>query len=351
MISTPKLRALLLAGCACLATSAALTGAAHAQSSDGFYKGKVVTIGIGGTAGGGIDIGARMMARFWGKYLPGNPTVTPQLMPGAGGVRLVEHLYAVAPKDGTYVGAFATGPIIEPLISTREVKYKISDFTAVGALEKDVSFCTTWHSSPIKTIDDAKQREVTVAGTGAASSTDIFPLALNATLGTKFRLISGYVGTQETIMAIERGETDGRCGWGWSSLKSSKPDWVRDKKLNFLIQLGLEKHPEAQDVPLALDLIPTQEGKQMMRVLVAPQNITRPYLAPPGLPAERVRELRDGFIAALKDPVLVAEFTKVMGEEPSPTNGADMQKILEDMYSTPPDVVAKLKAILGGGAK
>jgi tripartite-type tricarboxylate transporter receptor subunit TctC len=351
MISTPNVRALLLAGCASLFSGAVATSAAHAQTSEGFYKGKVVTIGIGGTAGGGIDIGARMMARFWGKYLPGNPTVTPQLMPGAGGVRLVEHLYAVAPKDGTYVGAFATGPIIEPLISTREVKYKISDFTAVGALEKDVSFCTTWHSSPIKTIEDAKQREVTVAGTGAASSTDILPLALNATLGTKFRLISGYVGTQETIMAIERGETDGRCGWGWSSLKSSKPDWVRDKKLNFLIQLGLEKHPEAQDVPLALDLIPTQEGKQMMRVLVAPQNITRPYLAPPGLPAERVRELRDGFIAALKDPVLVAEFTKVMGEEPSPTNGADMQKILEDMYSTPPDVVAKLKAILGGGAK
>lgn len=320
-------------------------GAAQAQS-EGYYKGKQVVIAVGGTAGGGIDIGARMMSRYIGKHLPGEPNVQVQLMPGAGGVRLVEHLYQIAPKDGSYIGAFATGPIIEPLISTRDVKYKISDFTAIGALEKDVSFCTTWHTSPIKTIEDVKKTETTVAGTGAASSTDIFPLALNATLGTKFKLISGYVGTQETIMAIERGETDGRCGWGWSSLRSSKPDWIRDKKLNFLVQLGLEKHPDAMHVPLALDLIPDQAGKQLMRVLVAPQNITRPYLAPPGVPAERAKEVRGAFMAALKDPALVAEFQKVMGEPPSPTSGEDMQKLLEEMYSTPPEVVARLKAIL-----
>jgi tripartite-type tricarboxylate transporter receptor subunit TctC len=338
MLST-FLRGFLLTG-ACLGAVAA-----NAQS-EGYYKGKQVVIAVGGTAGGGIDIGARMMSRYIGKYLPGEPNVQVQLMPGAGGVRLVEHLYQIAPKDGSYIGAFATGPIIEPLISTRNVKYKISDFTAIGALEKDVSFCTTWHTSPIKTIEDVKKTETTVAGTGAASSTDIFPLALNATLGTKFRLISGYVGTQETIMAIERGETDGRCGWGWSSLRSSKPDWIRDKKLNFLVQLGLEKHPDAMHVPLALDLIPDQAGKQLMRVLVAPQNITRPYLAPPGVPTDRAREVRGAFMAALKDPALVSEFTKVMGEGPSPTSGEDMQKLLEEIYATPPEVVARLKAIL-----
>ncbi|MDB5572011.1 MAG: Tripartite-type tricarboxylate transporter, receptor component TctC [Hyphomicrobiales bacterium] len=330
------------------AVAGAPAGAAFAQS-EGYFKGKPVIIAVGGTAGGGIDIGARMMSRYIGKHLPGEPNVQVQLMPGAGGVRLVEYLYSVAPRDGTYIGAFATGPLIEPLISTREVKYKISDFTAVGALENDVSFCTTWHTSPIKTIEDAKAKEVTVAGTGAASSTDIFPLALNATLGTKFRIISGYVGTQETIMAIERGETDGRCGWGWSSLKSSKPDWMRDKKLNFIVQLGLKKHPEAMDVPLALDLIPDEAGKQMMRVLVAPQAITRPYLAPPGMPAERTKEVRAAFMAALNEPALRAEFSKIMGEEPSPTNGADMQKLLEEMYNTPPAVVARLKEVLKTG--
>lgn len=339
MTRSTLLRSLLLTS-VCLSA-----GAANAQS-EGFYKGKLFIIAVGGTAGGGIDIGARMMSRYIGKHLPGEPNVQVQLMPGAGGVRLVEHLYQIAPKDGSFIGAFATGPIIEPLISTRDVKYKMSDFTAIGALEKDVSFCTTWHTSPIKTIEDVKTTETTVAGTGAASSTDIFPLALNATLGTKFKLISGYVGTQETIMAIERGETDGRCGWGWSSLRSSKPDWIRDKKLNFLVQLGLEKHPDAMHVPLALDLIPDQAGKQLMRVLVAPQNITRPYLAPPGVPADRAKEVRAAFMAALTDPALVAEFQKVMGEGPSPTSGEDMQKLLEDMYSTPPEVVARLKAIL-----
>jgi tripartite-type tricarboxylate transporter receptor subunit TctC len=292
-----------------------------------------------------------MMSRYIGKYLPGEPNVQVQLMPGAGGVRLVEHLFQIAPKDGSFIGAFATGPIVEPLISSREVKYKMSDFTAIGALEKDVSFCTTWHTSPIKTIEDVKKTETTVAGTGAASSTDIFPLALNATLGTKFKLISGYVGTQETIMAIERGETDGRCGWGWSSLRPSKPDWIRDKKLNFLVQLGLEKHPDAMDVPLVLDLIPDQAGKQLMRVLVAPQNITRPYLAPPGVPADRARDVRGAFMGALKDPALVAEFEKVMGEPPSPTSGEDMQKLLVDLDSTPPEVVAKLRAILKPASK
>jgi tripartite-type tricarboxylate transporter receptor subunit TctC len=325
-------------------------GAANAQS-EGYYKGKPFIIAVGGTAGGGIDIGARMMSRYIGKYLPGEPNVQVQLMPGAGGVRLVEHLFQIAPKDGSFIGAFATGPIVEPLISSREVKYKMSDFTAVGALEKDVSFCTTWHTSPIKTIEDVKKTETTVAGTGAASSTDIFPLALNATLGTKFKLISGYVGTQETIIAIERGETDGRCGWGWSSLRSSKPDWIRDKKLNFLVQLGLEKHPDAMDVPLVLDLIPDQAGKQLMRVLVAPQNITRPYLAPPGVPADRARDVRGAFMAALKDPALVAEFEKVMGEPPSPTSGEDMQKLLVDLDSTPPEVVARLRAILKPASK
>ena len=337
---TGTMRAMLLATVATM-----LAGAAQAQE-DGYYKGKVITLAVGGTAGGGIDIGARMVSRFLGAHIAGKPQVNVALMPGAGGVRLLEHLRQVAPKDGTYIGAFATGPIIEPLISTRKVDYKISDFTAIGALEKDASFCATWHASPIKTIKDAMERETTVAGTGAASSTDIFPLALNATLGTKFRLISGYVGTQETVVAIERGETDGRCGWGWSSLKSAKPDWVRDKKLNFLVQLALEKHPEAQDVPLAIDLIPDQAGKQLMKVLVAPQNITRPYLAPPGVPADRAREMRKAFADTMKDPGYVAEFTKLMGEAPSPTNGEDMQKLLAELDATPEPVIARLKEIL-----
>lgn len=324
----------------------AATGVAHAQQPEGYFKGKTVTIAVGGTAGGGIDVGARMLARYIGKYLPGEPKVQVQLMPGAGGVRLLEHLYSVAPKDGTYIGAFSTGPMIEPLISLRKARYKVSDFTAVGALEKDVSFCVTWHTSPVKTLADAKAREVTVAGTGAASPTDILPLALNAALGTKFRVISGYVGTQETLIAIERGETDGRCGWGFASMKSSKPDWLRDKRLNFLVQLGLDKHADAPGVPSALDKVSNEADRQFMRVLVAPQSINRPYLAPPGLPAARANEIRTAFMAAMSDERLRDEFRKIVGEEPAPTHGADMQKLLGEIYATPPAVVERLQTVL-----
>jgi tripartite-type tricarboxylate transporter receptor subunit TctC len=319
---------------------------ALAQQGESYFKGKFLTIAVAGTAGSGLDTGARMIARHIGKYLPGHAGVRVELLPGAGGVRALEYLYSVAPRDGTYIGAFATGPILEPLISARAVKYKTSDFTAVGAIESDVSFCVTGEKSVVKTIEDARTREVTVAGTGAASSTDIFPMVLNATMGTKFRVISGYVGTQETVMAVERGEVDGRCGWSWSSILSSKPDWLRDGKLNFLVQLGLEKHPDVKDVPLALDLIPDEAGRQMLRVLVAPQKITRPYLAPPGLPAERAAEIRGAFMSAMNDEELRAEFLKIVGDKPSPTSGADMQVILNEIYATPPDVVERLKGVL-----
>jgi tripartite-type tricarboxylate transporter receptor subunit TctC len=324
----------------------ATAGVAQAQQPDGYFKGKTVTIAVGGTAGGGIDVGARMLARYLGKYLPGEPKVQVQLVPGAGGVRLMEQLYTVAPKDGTYIAAFSTGPIIEPLISLRKVKYKVSDFTAVGALEKDVSLCVTWHASPIKTLDDAKAREVTLAGTGLSSPTDILPLALNAVLGTKFRVVSGYVGTQETLIAIERGEADGRCGWGFASMKSSKPDWLREKKLNILVQLGLEKHAEAPHVPSVLDLLSSESDRQFMRVLIAPQSINRPYLAPPDLPPARAQDIRAAFMAAMKDEALRAEFTKIVGEEPAPTNGADMQKVLNEIDATPAAVVERLKTVL-----
>jgi hypothetical protein len=198
----------------------------------------------------------------------------------------------------------------------------------------------------VKTIEDARAREVTVAGTGAASSTDIFPVVMNAVMGTRFRVISGYVGTQETLLALERGETDGRCGWSWSSIKSSKANWVTEKKLNFLVQLGLRKNPAAPDAPLVMDLIRDEADRQLMRVLVAPQAITRPYLAPPGLPAARAADVRKAFALAVADEGFRAEFTKIVGEPPSPTSGEDMQKILDEIYATPPEVVSRLKAVL-----
>ena len=347
--------AFLRAGALGLLLAASLSGAARAAEpqapAEGAFRGKTVTIYVGGTAGGGIDVGARMMSRYMGKYLPGHPTMIVQNMPGAGGVRLLEYLATVAPKDGTVMGAFASGPLLDPILSSRKVNYKMTDFAAVGAIEKDVSFCTTWHASPVKTFEDTTKRETTVAGTGAASTTDIYPVVLNAVLGSKFRVITGYMGTQETIMAVERGETDGRCGWGWASLKSAKPDWLRDKKLNFIVQLGLSKNREAQDVPLAIDLAKSEDDKQVLRVLFAPLMMTRPYFAAPGTAAERVSELRKAFMAALSDQGAVDELIKTVGERPDSTPGEEMQKLLADIYNSPEAVLTRLKNIVAEGTK
>ena len=315
-----------------------------AQAQD-FYKGKQITILVAGTAGGGIDIGARVMARHLGKYVPGHPNVVAQLMPGAGGIRMIEHMSKVAPKDGTVIGTVAPGPLIEPLIGKRKTSYRMTDFTALGAMDKDVSLCLSWGASKFKSINDAMAAQMTVAGTGAGSSTDIYPVFLNEVLGTKFRLITGYQGSQETIIAIERGEVDGRCGWGWSSLNSTKPDWVRDKKVNYLLQLALEKNPNV-DAPLVVDLAKDDATRQMMRLMFGPLSLNKPFFGPPGMPAERTAELRKAIMAALNDPELRAEAKKTFGDDLDPSTGEQAQKLLADMYATPAAVVDRLKGIL-----
>jgi tripartite-type tricarboxylate transporter receptor subunit TctC len=332
-----------------LAIAVTLSSVAAAQAQDVTFKGKTVNILVGGTAGGGIDVGARLMARTIGRYLPGNPTVVAGLMPGAGGVRLLEHLVQAAPKDGTVVGAFASGPLLEPMVGGRKINYSMTDLVAIGALDKDVTFCATAASSPVKTIEDARQRTVTVGGTGAASATDTEPLVLNALLGTRFKVITGYLGTQETLVAIERGEVDGRCAFGWMSLNASKPAWLPEKKVNLIVQIGLAKHPKLPDMPLASDLVTDQADKQLFGLVAAPLALSRPYLAPPGTPAAIAAAIRKAFIDTTHDAEFRADFRKATaGEEPNPTEGAEMQRLIASMYATPKILQERLARILQG---
>jgi tripartite-type tricarboxylate transporter receptor subunit TctC len=328
---------------AVLASLLALVGAP--ASAQDFFKGKTVSILVAGTAGGGIDIGARVLARHLGKHIPGHPNVVAQLMPGAGGIRMIEHMIKVAPRDGTVIGTVAPGPIIEPLIGKRKIGYRMTDFTMLAAMDKDVTLCLAWGASRFKTINDVMKDTMTVAGTGAGSSTDIYPMFLNEVMGTKFRVITGYLGSQETIIAIERGEVDGRCGWGWSSLNSTKPDWVRDRKLTYLLQLALERNPKI-DAPLVLDLAKDDATKQMMTLLFAPMALYKPFFGPPGIPAERTAVLRKAVMDALNDPDLRAEAKKVFGDEIEPTPGEQAQKLIAGIYATPGTVVERLKGIL-----
>src|SRR5262249_32374329 len=321
-----------------------VSGPAAAQAE--FYRGKQIQILIAGTAGGGIDIGARIVSRYLGKYLPGNPTIVPQLMPGAGGIRMIDYMNSVAAKDGTVIGITPPGPIIEPLIGKRQASYRMSDFVAIGAMTKEVSLCIAWGDSKFKTVDDAVKNQMVVAGTGAGSSPDIYPVVLNEVLHTRFKVITGYQGSQETILAIERGEVDGRCGWGWSSLKSTKPDWVRDHKINFLLQLALAKGPNIPDSPLVMDLVKDTAGWQMLTLLFGPLSINKPFFGPPGMAAERVAELRKAFAEAMNDAELRAEVIKLTGEDLEPTSGENAQKLVADMYATPEAVAHRLRDIL-----
>jgi len=311
-----------------------------------FYRGKTVRIIVGFSAGGGYDAYSRLFARYMSKYLPGNPTIVPQLMPGAGGIRMIDYMNSVAAKDGTVIGIVPPGPIIEPLIGKRQASYRMSDFVAIGAMTKEVSLCVSWGPSKFKTIQDAMSQQMVVAGTGAGASPDIYPVVLNEVIHTKFKVITGYQGSQETIMAIERTEVDGRCGWGWSSLKSTKPDWIREKKINLLLQLALAKSPSIPDSPLVMDLVKDQADRQMLTLLFGPLSINKPFFAPPGLARERVTELRKAFAEAMNDAELRAEVIKLTGEDIEPTSGEDAQKLVADMYATPEAVAHKLRDIL-----
>lgn len=305
-----------------------------------------INLYVAGTAGGGIDLYARVMARHFGRHIPGNPAVNVQVMPGAGGIRAANFLAQQAPKDGTAITTFAGGPILEPLIGSRKTDYDSNRFTWIGAVTKDVGLCIAWGGSPFKTIKDAQREQMVVAGTGAGSDTDTWPVILNELIGTKFKLVTGYQGTQETVIAIERGEAHGRCTFSYSALKTAKPEWLRDKKINILTQLALEKHADFPNAPLIYDLVSKPDDRQLLDLMIGPSAMARPFAAPPDLPAPLATTLRRAFDATMKDPAFLAEAAKIQAEI-LPTTGEDVQKLVARLYAAPKPVVDRVKKFLG----
>jgi tripartite-type tricarboxylate transporter receptor subunit TctC len=304
-----------------------------------------VTIYVAGTAGGGIDLYARLVSRHIGRHIPGKPAVTVQVMPGAGGIRAANYLAEQAPRDGTAMTTFAGGPILEPLIGARNPGYDMSSFTWIGAITKDMGLCIAWGTTPFQTIDDVKRQQMVVAGTGAGSETDTWPIVLNDVLGTKFKLVTGYVGTQETILAIERGEAHGRCVFSYSALKIAKPDWLRDKKINVLVLTALQRSPDFPGVPAVVDLVTKQEDRQLLELMVGPSVMARPFAAPPALPANKAALLRRAFDATMRDPEFRAEAERVQADL-APTAGEAVQELVARLYATPRPAVERAKKIL-----
>jgi len=323
---------------------------AHADPVADFYRGRNVTLIVGYSVGGGYDTYARVLARHMVKHIPGNPTIIPQNMPGAGSLRAANYLYNVAPKDGTVIGNFGRGLAMEPLIGTSATQFDARKFTWLGSGTDEVSICVTWHSSPVKAWKDALATPFTVGGEGSGSDPDIFSLVMRNVFAARVKLVSGYPGTSEVALAMERGEVDGRCGWSWSSLKLTKPDWIANKQVNIIVQLALQRSPELPNVPLVFDLATTDRQRQILKLVLSRQSMARPFAAPPSLPEDRKRALRDAFDRTMADAEFLAE-AKQRGLEVNPVGGAEIDKLVGELYQTPADVIAETRAIIAEGAR
>jgi len=317
--------------------------AARADGVEDFYKGRTVTVVIGYSVGGGYDLYARALAAHMGRHIPGNPTIVPQNMPGAGSLKSINYLYSVAAKDGSVFGTFGRTLALEPLIGKAE--FDATKLTWLGSMTDESSICISRQASAIKDWNGLLTKEANFGGLGAGADPDIFTLALDNLFGAKLKLIRGYPGTSEATLALERGELDGLCGISYGTLVSKHAAWLKDKTINLLFQAGIRKVPELPDVPFLLDLAKTPEERQIIKLLVAGQGMARPYAAPPGIPADRAAALRTAFEATLKDPEFL-EQAKTSKIEINPVSASEIEHLLADAYATPKEIVAKAAAAM-----
>jgi tripartite-type tricarboxylate transporter receptor subunit TctC len=271
----------------------------------------------------------------------------PKNMEGAGSLRLANWLYRVAPKDGSVIATIGRGTGFDPILGQKGAQFDGTKFTWIGSANNEVSVCVSWNAtSGITKFEDLYTKEMTVGGTSMSADTDQFPRVLNGVLGTKMKIVSGYPGGNDVVLAMERGEVQGRCGWSWSSVQSTHKAWLDEKKMTVLAQIALRKHPELPDVPLIMDLAKTPEQKQILRLIFARQVMGRPYLAPPGVPADRAEALRKAFMDTMNDPEFKADADKSKLEI-TPVDGDDLQKLVTEVYQTPPEIAKKAAEILG----
>jgi tripartite-type tricarboxylate transporter receptor subunit TctC len=318
---------------------------AHAQSPGEFYKGKNIELYVGYSVGGGYDLYARILARHLGKHIPGKPTIITKNMEGAGSLRLANWLANVAPKNGSVFGIIGRGVAFDPLLGLPGTQFKGTDFSWIGSANNEVSICASWGTSKTTKIEDVLTKEMTVGGTGPSDDSVQFPRVLNAVLGTKFKIISGYPGGNDTVLAMERGEVEGRCGWSWSTIQATHADWIKDKRIHILVQLALEKHPDLSSVPIITDLAESAEQRQLIKLIFARQVVGRPFIAPPGIPQDRLTILRKAFMDTMMDQDFLADAEKSKLEI-TPVPGDRLETLVKEVYETPPTVARKAAEIL-----
>jgi tripartite-type tricarboxylate transporter receptor subunit TctC len=334
--------ALILAGSFC--------GNARADSVSDFYRGKTITMVVGYTAGGGYDLYARALARHMARHIPGNPGFVVNNMPGAGSLTAANYLYSVAPKDGTVIGTIGRGLAMEPLIGKSNVQFDARRFTWIGSGTNEVSVCAVSSTSPVKTWEDVMTTPITVGGEGSGSDPDTFTILMRNLLGAKLQLVTGYPGGAEITLAIERGEVDGRCGWSLSAINATRPQWIEQKRLRFLLQMSLERNPELPDVPTVVEKAKDQRQKDILKLVFSRQVMGRPFLGPPAIPDDRKLALRKAFDETMSDPEFLADAKKT-GLEVDPVSGADIDRLLAELYDTPKETLEMARAAIVGEAQ
>jgi tripartite-type tricarboxylate transporter receptor subunit TctC len=305
------------------------------------FKASSVSVYIPSGIGGGYDAYARLAARHLGRFLPGNPAMVPKNMPGAGGVILANYMYGVAPRDGSALALFMAGAPFEPLFGNAKATYDPTKFRWIMSLNRLVNIGIFWHQTPIRTPDDFFKGEVLVGSSGGGdSSTEIYPNLLNLLAGTRFKVVNGYKGNGEAMLAMERGEVQGIVGTELSSFRATKPDWIRDHKARIVVQITLTKSADIPDVPSALDLVKDEEGHKVFELLLARQENGRSFGLPPGTPDDVLVTYRQAFSAMVKDPAFLADAKKLNADIVIST-GEDIQALLAKTYGSPKPLVER----------
>jgi tripartite-type tricarboxylate transporter receptor subunit TctC len=335
-------RALVFAT-ACLATH----GASAQDAVAAFYRGKAVTITVGSAVGGGFDTYARLVARHLGKFIPGNPTLIVQNIPGAGSNKAASYVALQAPKDGTAIGAVQAGAILQPLLSEQAMPHDPSKLIMLGSANRSVFFCLVRSDAPVQTFQEAFDKEVIIGTSGEGASLRDFPVLLVNVLGVRLRLIGGYAGSREIVMAMERNEVQGMCGMDWSSILAQHGDWIRSGFVRLLAQEDLDGHPDMNrmGVPLTITFAKTEEARQIMEMIYSQNLFGRPYLVPAGVPADRVAALRRALAATLQDKALLADAER-SGLDIGPMNGEELQALVAKLYAMPARIIERAKQSL-----
>ena len=321
---------------------AALAAPARAQDVASFYHGKQITLVIGYGPGGGYDLYARMLGRFIGAHIPGNPTIVPQNMPGAGSRSAANWLYKVAPQDGTVIACLGQATPTDQALGQPGVQFDAGKFNWIGNLSLVNNFLFVSAASGVSTFAQAKTKQLAIGATGASSPSVLYPQVSNNLLGSKFKIIAGYPGGGDINIAVERHEIDGRGSDSWASMKTTHPDWLRDHTINILFQVGPRREPDLPDVPLWTDLAENDDQRQVLALLSGDVSVGRPILTAPNVPADRVKALRQAFADTLRDPQFI-EAAKQANMEMNPMAGEELQQVVEKIVTSPPRILAMVK--------